>query len=404
MKTNKVNFKNHNGEQLSGKLDLPVDKRVHSYTIFAHCFTCNKNLKAIKNISKGLTSSGFGVLRFDFTGLGQSKGEFEDTNFSHNVDDLMAAYEFLNANYKPPKLIVGHSLGGTAALFAARQADSIKAVVTIGSPFQPEHVSKLIQSKEDEIEKDGKAEVNIGGRNFTIKNDFLEDIRKNKIDDFIGDLKKPFLILHSPQDKIVGIKNAELLYMHAHHPKSFVSLDGADHLLSNSNDSSYVGEVVASWAKRYLEIDGKSINLKSNQNVIASLSSEDGFTTDMALASHKLLADEPVDFGGNNLGPNPYEFLSAALASCTAMTIQMYAKRKKWPLEYVEVHINHKKDHCQDCQNLDSKSKIDIFQRQLVLKGNLDDKQRHRLLEIADKCPVHRTLHSDVEVKTSLSQ
>lgn len=404
MKSNKVNFNNHNDEELSGILDLPVDKKVHTYAIFAHCFTCNKNLKAIKNISSGLTSNGFGVLRFDFTGLGQSKGEFEDTNFSHNVDDLMAAHNFLNKNHKTPKLIIGHSLGGTAALFAAHQADSIRAVVTIGSPFQPEHVSKLIESKEEQIKKEGKAEVNLGGRNFTIKKDFYEDIRKNKIDDFIGDLKKPFLIFHSPQDKIVGVKNAEMLYKHAHHPKSFVSLDGADHLLSNSNDSSYIGEVIASWAKRYLEIDGKRIDLKSDHGVIASLNSQDDFTTDMALGSHKMLADEPENFGGKNLGPNPYEFLSAALASCTAMTIQMYAKRKKWPLKNVEVHINHKKDHCEDCENLDKKSKIDILQRQLTLEGDLDEKQRKRLLEIADKCPVHKTLHSDIEVKTSLSR
>lgn len=404
MKSNKVNFNNHNDEELSGILDLPVDKKVHTYAIFAHCFTCNKNLKAIKNISSGLTSNGFGVLRFDFTGLGQSKGEFEETNFSHNVDDLMAAHNFLNKNYKTPKLIIGHSLGGTAALFAAHQADSIRAVVTIGSPFQPEHVSKLIESKEEQIKKEGKAEVNLGGRNFTIKKDFYEDIRKNKIDDFIGDLKKPFLIFHSPQDKIVGVKNAEMLYKHAHHPKSFVSLDGADHLLSNPNDSSYIGEVIASWAKRYLEIDGKRIDLKSDHGVIASLNSQDDFTTDMALGSHKMLADEPENFGGKNLGPNPYEFLSAALASCTAMTIQMYAKRKKWPLKNVEVHINHKKDHCEDCENLDKKSKIDIFQRQLTLEGDLDEKQRKRLLEIADKCPVHKTLHSDIEVKTSLSR
>jgi len=220
MKSSKVKFNNNNGDELSGILDLPVSNRVHTYVIFAHCFTCNKNLKAIKNISNGLTSNGFGVLRFDFTGLGQSEGEFEDTNFSHNVDDLLAAAYFLKENYARPELIIGHSLGGTASLFAAHRLDYLKAVVTISSPFQSEHVTKLIESQEEEIKTKGRAKVNVGGRNFTIKKDFYDDLRKHKIDSFIGDLKMPFLIFHSPQDQIVDIKNAELLYKNAHHPKS----------------------------------------------------------------------------------------------------------------------------------------------------------------------------------------
>ncbi|NBC58407.1 MAG: alpha/beta fold hydrolase [Bacteroidetes bacterium] len=403
MKSKKVKFKNKNEEELVGRLDLPVDKRIHSYCIFAHCFTCNKNLKAIKNISDGLTSSGFGVLRFDFTGLGQSDGAFEDTDFSHNVDDLIAASKFLEDHYEAPILIIGHSLGGTASIFAAHQLDHIKAYVTIGSPFQPEHVSKLLESKMDEIQSEGKAKVNVGGRSFTIKKDFLEDLQKNKIDEFLGDLKKPYLIFHSPQDEIVGVKNAELLYKNAHHPKSFVSLDGADHLMSNPKDSLYVGQVISSWASRYLDVFEKEKELKTKHQVVASLDQNDDFTTDMALGSHRMQADEPEGFGGNNLGPNPYELVSGGLAACTAMTIQMYAKRKKWPVENVEVHINHKKDHCDDCENINDKnSKIDIFERDLILKGDLDDKQRQRLLEIANKCPVHKTLHSEVEVKTKL--
>ncbi|RRO12564.1 bifunctional alpha/beta hydrolase/OsmC family protein [Flavobacteriaceae bacterium 14752] len=403
MKSKKVTFKNKNEEELVGRLDFPVDKRIHSYCIFAHCFTCNKNLKAIKNISDGLTSSGFGVLRFDFTGLGQSDGAFEDTNFSHNVDDLIAASKFLEEHYEAPILIIGHSLGGTASIFAAHQLDNIKAYVTIGSPFQPEHVGKLLESKMDEIQSEGKANVNVGGRSFTIKKDFLEDLQKNKIDEFLGDLKKPYLIFHSPQDEIVGVKNAELLYTHSHHPKSFVSLDGADHLMSNPKDSSYVGQVISSWATRYLDVFEKEKELKTKHQVVASLDKNDDFTTEMALGSHRLQADEPEDFGGKDLGPSPYELVSGGLAACTAMTIQMYAKRKKWPVENVEVHINHKKDHCNDCENIDDKnSKIDIFERDIILKGDLDDKQRQRLLEIANKCPVHKTLHSDVEVKTKL--
>jgi putative redox protein len=403
MKSIKVKFNNNNGDELRGILDLPVSKRVHTYVIFAHCFTCNKNLKAIKNISNGLTSNGFGVLRFDFTGLGQSEGEFEDTNFSHNVDDLLAATYFLKENYARPELIIGHSLGGTASLFAAHRLDYLKAVVTIGSPFQPEHVTKLIESQEEEIKTEGRAKVNVGGRNFTIKKDFYDDLKKHKIDDFIGDLKTPFLIFHSPQDQIVAINNAELLYKNAHHPKSFVSLDGADHLMSNPKDSLYIGQVIASWAQRYLDTDEKEIKLKSDHDVIARLNVDDNFTTDMAIGDHNMLADEPESYGGKNLGPNPYEFLSAALASCTAMTVIMYARKKKIPLNNVEVHVSHNKDHCEDCKASNSKNaKIDIFQREVLLEGELDDLQRKKLLKMADKCPVHKTIKSEIEVKTRL--
>lgn len=403
MKSQKVTFKNKNDEELIGRIDLPVDKQIHSYVIFAHCFTCNKNLKAIKNISDGLTASGFGVLRFDFTGLGQSDGAFEDTDFSHNVDDLVSASQFLESNYQAPILIIGHSLGGTASIFAAHQIDHVKALVTIASPFQPEHVNKLLESKIDEIQKEGKAKVNLGERSFTIKKDFLDDIQNNKIDDLIGDLELAYLIFHSPQDKIVDVKNAEMLYKNAHHPKSFVSLDGADHLMSDPKDSNYVGEVIASWASRYLDIEEKVKELKTQHQVVASLDYEDDFTTNMAIGLHKLNADEPKDFGGKNLGPNPYEFLSAGLAACTAMTIQMYAKQKKWKVDNVEVHIDHNKEHCKDCENVGEKtSKIDVFKRDLFLKGDLDNKQRKRLLEIANKCPVHKTLNTEVEVKTEL--
>lgn len=403
MKSSKVTFKNKNEEELVGRLDLPVDKRTHSYCIFAHCFTCNKNLKAVKNISDGLTSRGFGVLRFDFTGLGQSDGDFEDTDFSHNVDDLIAASKFLETNYEPPILIIGHSLGGTASIFAAHQINHIKAFVTIGSPFQPEHVSNLLESEIDEIKSKGKAEVNVGGRNFTIKKDFLDDLQNNKIEEFLGDLRKPYLIFHSPQDEIVGIKNAELLYKNSYHPKSFISLDGSDHLISDSNDSFYIGQVISSWTSRYLEVFEKEKDLKTKHDVVASLDQVDKFTTDMALGSHKLQADEPEDFGGENLGPSPYELVSGGLAACTAMTIQMYAKRKKWAVENVEVHINHKKDHCEDCKHVDDKnSKIDVFERNLIITGDLEEKQMQKLLEIANKCPVHKTLLGDVEVKTQL--
>ncbi|MGO3183168.1 MAG: bifunctional alpha/beta hydrolase/OsmC family protein [Aequorivita sp.] len=402
MNIQKVSFTNKDKEQLAGRLELPLDRKPHNFVIFAHCFTCTKNLTAIRNVGRALTNAGFGVLRFDFTGLGESEGDFENTNFSGNVEDLVEAADYLEQNFMAPTLIIGHSLGGAAAIFAAARLPSIKAVAVINSPSSPSHVMHLLKDSEQEITKNGKAKVNLGGIDFTIKKQFLDDLENKSLADVVGNFKKALLILHSPQDKIVGIKNAEAVYMAAHHPKSFVSLDGVDHLLSKKEDSQYVGEVIAGWASRYVEIPPNE-ELKSKSKVAASLDSDENFTTDLKVGDHYLIADEPTSFGGNNFGPSPYEFLSAGLAACTAMTIQMYAKRKKWEVENVSVHINYSKDHAVDCEHCEEDSaKIDTFNREIRLKGNLTDDQKKRLLEIADKCPVHKTLHSKTQVITKL--
>ncbi|MFU8842703.1 MAG: alpha/beta fold hydrolase [Bacteroidales bacterium] len=403
MRSPKLGFKSYEGETLKARLDLPADRKPGSFALFAHCFTCNKNLSAVRNISRALTSAGFGVLRFDFTGLGESDGDFADTNFSSNIQDLQAATAYLEKNYAAPSLLIGHSLGGAAVLYAAAKMDSVKAIATIGAPSDPKHVTHLITHDLDEIDTKGYAEVSIGGRPFTIKKQFIDDLKAVDMSLVLKNLRKAVLIAHSPQDNIVGIDNAGEIFKAARHPKSFVSLDGADHLLSKAEDSNYIGGVIANWAKRY-------INFRENEKpdthlqVVASLSSEEKFTTQIKAGNHYLTGDEPESYGGNNFGPTPYDFVSAGLATCTAMTIRMYADRKNWKVEEVNVHIEHDKVHAEDCGECENSvtSKIDRFTRVIELKGELDEKQRQRLLEIANKCPVHKTLLSDIDIKTEL--
>jgi len=389
---------------LVGRIELPTDRHPHNYALFAHCFTCNKNLIAVKNISKSLTSRGFAVLRFDFTGLGESEGDFADTNFSANVEDLVAAAEYLRENHKAPSLLIGHSLGGAAVIFAGHRLDYVRAVATIGAPSDPEHVTHLLRSSLEEIERDGEAVVNLSGRDFRIKKHFLEDLRNHSLASTLKRLRKPLLILHSPQDEIVGIKNAETLYHSAQHPKSFVSLDGADHLLMRTEDSLYTGSVIASWAERYLPLaEPPQAILKTSEQVIGSLDSEGGFSTPLRIGRHYLMADEPESYGGNDFGPSPYELLSAGLTACTVMTLQLYARRKGWPLEHVEAHTSHDKIHVEDCeQNERPEAKIDTFRISLNIEGDLTEEQTKRLMEIAHRCPVHRTLTSPSRIEVRL--
>ena len=401
MNFQKVTFTNREGEELVGRLELPIDQRPHNFVVFAHCFTCTKNLIAIRNIARELVREGFGVLRFDFTGLGESEGEFENTNFSGNVDDLVDAANYLKEEYTAPTLIIGHSLGGSAAIFAAEQIPSVKAVAVISSPSNPEHVKNLVKDDIETIRKNGKARVNIGGRDFTLKKQFLDDIKNHPLTEVVANFRKSLLILHSPQDRIVGIENAKKLFVAAWHPKSYISLDGMDHMLSGQENSHYVGKVITGWAMRYVSMP-KAETLQSNKQVAARLDNTEKFTTYMKLGDHNALADEPTTFGGNNFGPSPYEYLSGALASCTAMTVQMYARRKKWNLENITVHIDHSKEHAVDCENCESSSaKIDTFTKTIKIEGDLTREQKERLMEIADRCPVHRTLMSSVQIISS---
>ena len=402
MKPQAFSFTNKNGYELSAQIEFPVDQKPLAFAIFAHCFTCSKNLLAIKHISRGLTSKGIAVLLFDFTGLGSSEGDFESTTFTSNIQDIFAAADYLSENYEAPKIIIGHSLGGAAALFAGAQLDCIEAVVTIGAPFDPYHVTKLLAEKVDEIQEKGKATVDIGGRPFTIAKGFIDDLKNHEPVEFAKKLRKALLILHSPQDTIVGIENAAKMYSAALHPKSFISLDGADHLLSKKADSSYAGNMIAAWVKKYLNPDNKKPALKSKSQVV-SKTEQGSYTTEIKAGNHHFLADEPEEVGGADLGPSPYELLSSSLAACTSMTLHIYAARKKWDLQEAIVHVDHDKEYAQDCDNCEqSGAKIDHFNRQIELVGELDGEKRQRLLQIADKCPVHKTLHNSAVIKTEL--
>lgn len=404
MSIKKVNFLSASGQSLSGALQTPSGSVPHNYAIFAHCFTCNKNLIAIRHISTALIAAGFAVFKFDFTGLGESEGEFSNTSFTTNVSDLIKAAQFLSGEYQSPTLLIGHSLGGAAVLAAAAKIPSIKAVATIGAPFAPAHVEHLFEGAQDQFVETGRAKVNIGGRPFVIGKQFVDDIRAQDPVQTVGQLGLPLMIMHSPQDTVVGIDNAASIYQAAKHPKSFISLDGADHLLTASEDSLYAGNVIATWASRYIELPSE-YTIQTNEEVVVQLTCEDGYTTSIQAGTHRLIADEPVSVGGADLGPSPYGYVLAGLGACTAMTLKMYARRKKWDLRSVDVHLSHEKIHADDCDCElvgDDKGRLDKINRLIDPRGALDDEQVNRLLEIANRCPVHKTLESEVLVATGL--
>jgi len=403
MKKEKIFFEGSMGDRLSAEIHFPADDLPHNYVIFAHCFTCNKNLNAVRNIILGMTKKGFAVLSFDFTGLGQSEGDFADTNFSSNIEDLLKAAEYLNENHEAASMLIGHSLGGAAVLMAASKIDSITAVATIGAPAQPDHVLHLIENGKEEIEKKGEAQVNIGGRPFTIKKQFLDDLQSKNNLKKIEELRKSILILHSPQDQTVGISNAAAIYEKAHHPKSFISLDGSDHLLSNKADSLYAGDIIASWAHRYIEKPSQKKISTESQTVAFIGNREQKYTTQIVAEGHHLVSDEPESVGGNNFGTSPYGLLTSALAACTAITLRMYANRKDWKVEEILVHVDQDQRYDEDSENcVSDNGKITFFDRSIEIKGELEEKQRKRLIEIADKCPVHKTLESKIKVETKV--
>ncbi|MGB5450424.1 MAG: bifunctional alpha/beta hydrolase/OsmC family protein [Woeseiaceae bacterium] len=403
MQNQKVVFENHRGQSLSGILDLPAAAPL-GYALFAHCFTCSKNLKAASNIARALTGAGIAVLRFDFTGLGQSEGEFADTNFSSNVDDLLAAVGYLDREHAAPAILIGHSLGGTAVLQAAAKIDSAVAVVTLGSPSEPAHVAGMFSDSEDTLRERGEATVNLGGRPFLMKQQFLDDLEKQDLGSSIGSLRKALLIMHAPLDDVVEIDNASALFMAAKHPKSFVSLDTADHLLSREADSRYAGRVLAAWASRYLPASAAPEAPSADDGEVAATTRADGFRTEARVGGHRIVADEPRSVGGTGLGPTPYDLLSAALATCTSMTLRMYANHKKLDFESATVRVAHDKIHASDCEDCESGAgKIDEFRRTISLEGDLSDAERARMLEIADRCPVHLTLHGETKVRTTLA-
>jgi uncharacterized OsmC-like protein/alpha-beta hydrolase superfamily lysophospholipase len=399
MPSTMVRFPAAQGHELAARLDMPAGTP-RAYAVFAHCFTCSKDSKGAAYISQALAARGLAVLRFDFTGLGASGGDFSESNFSSNVDDLACAAKFLREHHAAPQILIGHSLGGAAVLAAAGQIAEARAVAVLGTPYDPRHVADLLTDK-DQIISEGQATVDIGGRPFRIRRQFLDDLQRHDPAKTIGKLGKALLILHSPRDAIVGIDNAARIFMAAKHPKSFVSLDDADHLLNKAEDAAYAAEVLAAWSSRYIE---KSPADAAVPGVRVVESGQGKFAEEVYAGRHRLRADEPLSAGGSDTGPSPYDLLLAALGACTAMTLRLYADAKQLPLERVSVDLAHNKIHAVDCAECETREgKIERIDRVLTLEGPLDDAQRAKLLEIADKCPVHRTLHSELKVSTSLT-
>jgi len=402
MPAERFDFPNARGERLSALLDLPVGAP-RAYALFAHCFTCGKDIHAAKRIAAGLTALGIAVLRFDFTGLGSSEGEFANTTFSSNIGDLVAAADHMREQGRVPALLIGHSLGGAAILAAAESIPGARAVVTIAAPFDPAHVTHQFREHVDTIRDAGELEVSLGGRPFRIRREFLDDIQTQKQVERIKTLRKALLVFHSPTDATVGIENATAIFVAARHPKSFVSLAGADHLLSGKADAAYVANVVAAWAERYLDVPISPDQVEASPDEVTVTETRQGkFQQTIRAGRHVLTADEPVAQGGADSGPNPYDLVLAGLGACTSMTLRLYADGKGLPLERVSVALKHSRIHAADCENCETKEgKVDRIDRVLTLTGNLDTDQRKRLLEIADKCPVHRTLTSEIDIRTT---
>ncbi len=404
---NKITFAGSHGEQLAARLDLPAGTP-RAIALFAHCFTCGKDIAAASRISAGLVAEGFGVLRFDFTGLGSSEGEFANTNFTSNVADLVAAADMLRDRYQAPRLMIGHSLGGAAVLVAAPQIPEVEAVATIAAPSDPAHVAGVFTPDAlAAIERDGVADVELAGRAFRIKRQFLDDISTQRLDEAIAGLGAALLVMHSPVDTLVDIDHARRIYQAARHPKSFVSIDGADHLLTKRTDSAYVARLLAAWASRYLsdtapETDTAPPSTLPDGAVLVEEAGTGPFAQRVNAGNHTFIADEPIGIG-DDTGPNPYDLLLAGLGACTSMTLRMYADRKKIPLDHIRVTLSHSRTHSDDCADPDTAPcKIDLIERRIELAGDLTDEQRTSLAAIADKCPVHRTLEGDIRVATTI--
>ncbi len=394
----RTEFDGHSGAKLAARLDVPAGP-VRAYALFAHCFTCSKDILAAKRVAAALAQVGIAVLRFDFTGLGSSHGEFASTNFSSNTQDLLIAVDYLRRHHQAPALMIGHSLGGAAVLAVAGRVPEVKAVATIGAPADTEHVLHNFESSLEAITRDGVADVVLGGRNFKIEKQFIDDARGVKLEVAIAGLRKPLMVLHSPIDTTVGVENASRIFVTAKHPKSFVSLDGADHLLSKAADAEFAASVIAGWAGRYIAEAAEDV--ASVDGVRVAETGEGKFQNLSTAGKHRLLADEPKSVGGLDSGPSPYDFLSIALGACTSMTLRMYAEHKGLTLGRVSVDVTHAKVHADDCAECEGRDgRIDRFERVIAVEGGVAPELEAKLVEIAGKCPVHRTLEASSVVAT----
>ncbi len=397
----KVTFKSGK-TRLAGLLEMP-QAEVKFFALFAHCFTCGKDIAAASRISAALKQKGIAVLRFDFTGLGNSDGDFANSNFSSNIQDLIAAADHLREHFSAPQLLIGHSLGGAAVLAAGEHIPEVCAIATIGAPSDAEHVVHNFSAHLDEINEQGEAKVSLAGREFTIKKQFVDDVAQYDRN-HISKLKRSLLVMHSPIDSTVNISEAEKIYNAAKHPKSFISLDDADHLLSKKADSDYAASMIASWASKYIKDDTQAYKANLTNGSVLVEEKDHKFTQHVSTHDHTWLADEPKKVGGNNLGPDPYDHLLAALGACTSMTMRMYANHKQLPLEHVKVELAHTRDYHQDCGNGEEPQKLEALTRKITIKGDLNEQQRQRLLQIADRCPVHKTLHSGPVIISELEE
>ena len=397
-----LTFDNGRGSALAARLELPAGEP-RAWALFAHCFTCGKDSAAATRISRALCRRGFAVLRFDFTGLGSSSGEFANESFSSNLEDLVAAADYLRGEFAAPSLLIGHSLGGAAVLAVAADIPEVRAVVTVGAPSDPSHVAHLLGDDLARIERDGEAEVKIAGRAFRIGRKFIDDLAESKQLERIRKLHRALLILHSPRDEVVDIDHARRIYQAAVHPKSYISLDDADHLLTRREDAIYVADLIASWSSRYLPEETPEETQAGHEGVVRVVEQAGSYTQEIQAGGHSLTADEPLSLGGADLGPSPYDLLLSALGACTSMTLRMYANHKGWPLEGVSVELTHTKIHAEDCDSCEEKQgRVDRIERRIHVDGDLSEDQRQRLLEIANRCPVHRTLVGEKEILSRL--
>jgi uncharacterized OsmC-like protein/pimeloyl-ACP methyl ester carboxylesterase len=399
MASEQFDFVSGSGNTLSGRLELPLTRPV-AFAIFAHCFTCSKNIRAATYISRGLRARGIAVLRFDFTGIGNSEGDFANTNFSSNVDDIVAAAEALCDTFDAPQLLIGHSLGGAAVLMAAGQIPEVRAVATINAPSEASHLLQHLNADLSTIESRGSAEVTLGGQTFTISRQFVEDLRAHRVREALSAMDKALLIYHATGDRIVDLRNASEIYESANHPKSFIAVPTADHLLTDTADTDYIADTLAAWASRYLDARAAAQNADSEGYVVVQ-STRARYAQVVAAGNHHLIADEPAHVGGDDAGMSPYDLLLAALGTCTAMTLRMYADRKQWPLESVQVRLRHDRVHAEDCQGCENRTgRVDVIGRAITIEGDLDEQQRARLVEIAERCPVHKTLTATPVIQT----